>query len=226
LDHYFQGKQNIEAYINEFKDLANLSRHTDPIAIVLKFRRGLNPTTQDRIAESGIDRPQDRDFDGWFKAAQRLDLNRLANEAFHFASRLPPARSAPTPMMYPAPPCALSSFLRSHPPTTMTPAEMHTPSHALPPGIPMDIHHTRTLQPLAKTCYRCGQTGHISKDCNLRHDVRHMTLEEEDEYIQHVLANRDTTMATAVGSTTHTATSEGTLVEREVDKSDFVRSNG
>jgi hypothetical protein len=53
-----------------------------------------------------------------------------------------------------------------------------------------------------------------------------MTLEEEDEYIQHVLANRDAAMATAVGSMTHTATSEGTLVEREVNESDFVRSNG
>jgi hypothetical protein len=53
-----------------------------------------------------------------------------------------------------------------------------------------------------------------------------MTLEEEDKYIQHVLANRDAAMAAAVGSTTHTATSEGTLVEREVDESDSVRSNG
>jgi hypothetical protein len=58
----------------------------DPIASVLKFHRGLNPTTQDRIAESGTDRLQDRDFDGWFKAACCLDLNRLANEAFHYAS--------------------------------------------------------------------------------------------------------------------------------------------
>jgi hypothetical protein len=85
-DWYFQGKQNIEAYIDEFKDLIDLSGYTDPIAIVLKFRRGLNLTTQDRIAESGTDRPQDRDFDSWFKAACRLDLNRLANEAFHYAS--------------------------------------------------------------------------------------------------------------------------------------------
>jgi hypothetical protein len=63
-----------------------LSGYTDPIAIVLKFRHGLKPTTQDRIAEAGTDRPQDRDFEGWFKAARRLDLNRLANEAFHYAS--------------------------------------------------------------------------------------------------------------------------------------------
>jgi hypothetical protein len=68
-DRYFQGKWNVEAYIDEFKDLVDLSGYTDPITIVLKFRRGLNPTTQDRIAESGTDRPQDRDFEGWFEAA-------------------------------------------------------------------------------------------------------------------------------------------------------------
>jgi hypothetical protein len=53
-----------------------------------------------------------------------------------------------------------------------------------------------------------------------------MMLEEEDEYIQHILANRDTAMAPAAGSTTRTATSKGTLVEREVEDVDFVRSNG
>jgi hypothetical protein len=90
----------------------------------------------------------------------------------------------------------------------------------------MDVDHTRTFKPIAQTCYRCGQTGHISKECDLRHDVHHMTLDKEDEYIQHILANRDAAMATAVGLTTHTATSKGTLAERDVDESDFVRSNG
>jgi hypothetical protein len=225
-DRYFQGKRNVEAYIDEFKDLVDLSGYTDPIAIVLKFRRGLNPTTQDRIAESGTDRPQDRDFDGWFKAARRLDLNHLANEAFHYASRRPLAHSIPSPTTYPAPPRAPFSFTRSHPPTTATPAAMHTPSRTLPPGIPMDVDRTRTLKPSAQTCYRCGQTGHISRDCDLRHDVRHMTLEEEDEYIQHVLANRDAAMAAVAESTTHTGSSEGTLVDREINDADFIRSSG
>jgi hypothetical protein len=66
-NRYFQAKRNVEANIDEFKDLIDLSGYTDPIAIVLKFCRGLNPTTQDRIAESGTDRPSDTDFEGWFK---------------------------------------------------------------------------------------------------------------------------------------------------------------
>jgi hypothetical protein len=36
-NHYFQGKQNIEVYIDKFKDLIDLSSYTDPIVIMLKF---------------------------------------------------------------------------------------------------------------------------------------------------------------------------------------------
>jgi hypothetical protein len=224
-DWYYQGKQNVEAYIDEFKDLIDLSSDTDPIALVLKFFRGLNQMTQDRIAESGTDRLSDTDFNGWFKAARRLDLNRLANEAFHLASRRPPIHSAPILATYAPPPRTPFSFVRSHSPTAAIPAAMHTPSCALPPGIPMDVDRTRTFKPLVQTCYRCGQTGHISKECDLRHDVRHMTLDEENSFIQQIMANRDAAVAAAAESTTYTATSEGTLVEREVEDADFVRSS-
>jgi hypothetical protein len=103
-NHYYQGKWNIEAYINEFKDLIDLSSYTDPIAIVLKFCRGLNSMTQDRITKSGMDRLGYMDFNGWFKAARCLNLNCLMNEAFHLASRCPPTQSTPTMTIYPAPP--------------------------------------------------------------------------------------------------------------------------
>jgi hypothetical protein len=90
----------------------------------------------------------------------------------------------------------------------------------------MDVDRTRTFKPLTQTCHRYGQTSHFSKECDLCHDVRHMMLDEEDHFIQHIMANHNAAMAAAAASTTHTATSEGTLVKREVDKSDFVRSNG
>jgi hypothetical protein len=92
-DRYFQGKQNVEAYINEFKDLVDLSGYTDPIAIVLKFHCSLNSMTQDRIAQSSMDRPMDRDFDSWFKAARRLDLNCLG-------SIMPPDIPPPNPHLH------------------------------------------------------------------------------------------------------------------------------
>jgi hypothetical protein len=43
--------------MHKFKDLVNMSGYIDPIAIVLEFHRGLNVMAQDKIAESGTDRP-------------------------------------------------------------------------------------------------------------------------------------------------------------------------
>jgi hypothetical protein len=50
-------------------------------------------TMQDKIVELGTDRPQDNDHQGWYAAARRFDLNRLANEAFRYTSRRPTAQS-------------------------------------------------------------------------------------------------------------------------------------
>jgi hypothetical protein len=88
-------------YTDEFRQLVALSGYTDPIAIILKFRRGLQPSTQDKIAESGTDQPKDNDLQGWFQAAHRFDLNRLANEAFRYTSRRPALVTTTT---YPAQP--------------------------------------------------------------------------------------------------------------------------
>jgi hypothetical protein len=53
-----------------------------------------------------------------------------------------------------------------------------------------------------------------------------MTLDEQDDFIQQIMADRDAAMAATAESTAQTGTSEGTLVEREVDNADFVRSSG
>jgi hypothetical protein len=53
-----------------------------------------------------------------------------------------------------------------------------------------------------------------------------MMLDEEDEFIQEIMANRDAAMAAVAELTTHTGSSEGTLVDREIDDADFIRSSG
>jgi hypothetical protein len=52
-----------------------------------------------------------------------------------------------------------------------------------------------------------------------------MTLDEEDHFIQQIMANRDAAVAAAAESTTQMSTSEGMLVEKKVDNADFVRSS-
>jgi hypothetical protein len=187
-DHCFQGQRNVEAYIDEFRDLVDMSGYTDPIAIVLKFCQGLNATMQDKIAESGTDRPRDNDQQGWYVAARQFDLNWLANEAFRYTSRHPIAQPV-TPRYAQATPTR-TPFSFSQPATlsTSSPASMHAPTRpyplALPPVNPRNIDSPKTQYLAALTCYRCNQTGHTSQDCKLRHDVRHMTLDEEDKFIQ------------------------------------------
>jgi hypothetical protein len=53
-----------------------------------------------------------------------------------------------------------------------------------------------------------------------------MMLDEQDKFIQRIMANRDAEMAAVSELTMSACTSEGTVVDREVDESDFVRSSG
>jgi hypothetical protein len=220
-DCYFQGQRNVEAYIDEFEDLVNMSGYTDPIAIVLKFRRGLNAMMQDKIAESGTDRPQDNDHRGWYAAAHRFDLNWLANEAFRYASWHPTAQSTMPRYTNSTPACTPLSFSRPATSSTLSPASTHAPMRpyplALPPVDPRNTDSTRTQKPAALTCYRCGQTGHTSWDCDLRHDVHHIMLDEQDKFIQHIMANRDAEMVAVAESMTSACTSEGIVVELSGD---------
>jgi hypothetical protein len=89
----------------------------------------------------------------------------------------------------------------------------------------MDVDRTQTLKPIVQTCYCCDQTGHMSRECDLRHDVCYMMLDEQDDFIQQIMANRDAAVA-AAELMTQMGTSKGTLIEREVDDLDFVRSSG
>jgi hypothetical protein len=229
-DHYFQGQRTVEVYIDEFKDLINMSGYTNLVTIVLKFRQGLNVTMQDKIAKSGTDQPQDNDYHGWYAAARQFDLDRLANEVFHYASQRPKAQST-TPQYAPSTPvCTPFSFSCPATLSTSPPSSMRAPTGPYLLAIslvnPRNVDGIKTQTPATLTCYQCIQTGHTSRDCDLHHDIRHMTLDEQDEFIQCIMANRDAEMAAVAESMTSACTSEGTVVEREVDKLDLVRSSG
>jgi hypothetical protein len=42
-EHYFQGRQTMDMYVNEFSDLIDLSGYSDPLAIVINFTKASMP---------------------------------------------------------------------------------------------------------------------------------------------------------------------------------------
>ena len=72
---YFQGRQSVGNYLDQFKDLIEDSSYANPKTIVVKFRRGL--------AGMMYGRPSDTDPKAWFCLAIQMDQNCVADEAFH-----------------------------------------------------------------------------------------------------------------------------------------------
>jgi hypothetical protein len=50
---YYQRFRPLDDYIDEFQDLVAESGYTDPMTVVVKFRRGLNPQVQTAVAWTG-----------------------------------------------------------------------------------------------------------------------------------------------------------------------------
>lgn len=178
---YHQGRRTVDEYIDEFRDLIELAGYTEGLAIVVKFRRGLSREIQDQVATMPTGRPADNQPEAWYEAAALCDENRITNAAF-FAAKPTPTRHT-TSMFRP-------------PPTFPTPAVRTTPAPPLPTPhlpapVPMDVDAARRRANTPPTCYRCGQTGHLRRDCSLRHDTRYMTLEEKEDVIQQLLADVD-----------------------------------
>jgi len=132
---YFQGQRTVDDYLDDFRDLISDSGYSDPKTIVVKFRRGLNPSIADAVATMASGRPDDLDPEAWYKAAIRFDQNQAANAAFrsaHFA-----APKAVTPDPTPAP------VTRNFPSASRYPPRF---AHTAPtPGnpLPMDVDAAR-----------------------------------------------------------------------------------
>jgi hypothetical protein len=170
------------------------------------------------LTESGTDQPKDNDLKGWLQAARRVNLNHLANEAFHYTLRCPAA----TLTTYPVPSDPPFSFLHPNAMTPMIPAAMPALLCTLPSGPPTNINQTRTSNMTPELCYQCHQSRHISQDCPLHYDVHHMTIDEKDNMIEKIMADNDTTIVITAAST---HLEEEMIIECEVSDEDFIWSS-
>jgi hypothetical protein len=72
---YHQGRQTVDEYTDEFRDLIELAGYTDGLAIVIKFRRRLSREIQDQVATMPVGRPADDKPEDWYEAAALCDEN-------------------------------------------------------------------------------------------------------------------------------------------------------
>jgi len=84
---WYQGKDLVEDYIDCFQELIEVSEYSNDKTTIVKFRKGLDPGIQNRVALLGDLAPDFDDPRGWYKASRKVTWNKEANEAFLEAGR-------------------------------------------------------------------------------------------------------------------------------------------
>ena len=177
---YHQNKRSMDEYIDEFKDLIDLAGYKEGLAIVMKFRKGLRRDIQDQIAQLAHGRPADDDPSAWCEAALCCAENLESNALFHGTTRTPMTTSI------------FRSFPMAHTSNTAPPRVNPPPPMRIPQNpVPMDIDATKRKAQPPDVCYRCGEPGHRKPQCPRRFDIRHMTMEECDEWWQQRAIEQD-----------------------------------
>ena len=95
---WYQGKDLVDDYIDQFQELIDLAEYDDDKTIVIKFQHRLDPTLQNQVVLLGDGAPDFGDPEGWCEAARRVFQNKEANKAFIGTSRGVTCNHAPTPL--------------------------------------------------------------------------------------------------------------------------------
>ncbi|GLB43852.1 putative retrotransposable element tf2 155 kda protein type 1-like [Lyophyllum shimeji] len=196
---YHQGSRSVDEYIDEFWDLAEEAQFPDGAQLVFRFRHGLDPRIEAKVANIVEGRPSDERVQEWIDAARLVDYNTRAHQDFRSAVTKP-RTAAPAPVVRnPGAPAAFRALPAPPPrPVAAAPSAPTVPaSRPLPSGVPMDIDLSRQRSGTPIICRRCKKPGHIARDCPEQFDIRSMTTEERDDWVMGLLADLDAVRAAA-----------------------------
>jgi hypothetical protein len=216
---YHQGQRSVDEYVDDFKELINQAGYMEGLAIVVKFRCGLQREIQDQIAQLVIGRPGDDNPEAWYDAAIWSDENRITNSLFYGGTRQLPTCSL---IMAPNP---LNSGLPRHAAAPrIAPFWQEKATLALPPRpaaqqnpVSMDINTARRKAATPVVCYCCGEAGHIRTNCPQWFNIRFLTHEEKEEYMQEWVLRSDVEEAQLRAEEAHE--------NPEAEESDFRRNS-
>ncbi|GLB38036.1 hypothetical protein LshimejAT787_0410870 [Lyophyllum shimeji] len=195
---YHQGSRSVDEYIDEFQDLAEEAQFPDGAQLVFRFRHGLDPRIEAKVANMVDGRPSDERVQEWIDAARLVDYNTRANQDFRSAvtkprtAPAPVARNLGAPAVFRAPPTPPPRPVAAVPSAPPAPA-----SRSLPSGVPMDVDLSRQRSGTPIICRRCKKPGHIARNCPDQFDIRSMTTEERDDWVMGLLADLDAVRAAA-----------------------------
>ncbi|GLB44698.1 putative retrotransposable element tf2 155 kda protein type 1-like [Lyophyllum shimeji] len=195
---YHQGSRSVDEYIDEFWDLAEEAQFPDGAQLVFRFRHGLDPRIEAKVANIVEGRPSDERVQEWIDAARLVDYNTRAHQDFRSAVTKP--RTAPAPAARnPGAPAVFRALPAPPPrPVAAAPSAPTAPaSRPLPSGVPMDIDLSRQRSGTPIICRRCKNPGHIARNCPDQFDIRSMTTEERDDWVMGLLADLDAVRAAA-----------------------------
>jgi hypothetical protein len=194
---WHQRNTPVDDYIDSFEELIDLAGLETDAGLVMKFRRGLSGSIQDKIAEMQ-DAPGLDDLEGWKKAARRIYQNLEANRAFVSGQKIsaqPTNRMGPLTrpfLIRPAQSTAAPSQSQyTRPPET----QVVTPAPKIDITVPMEVDATRQRRALPLICFRCRQPGHKASECPRRFDVRalveSLVAEEKQDLLEQLLVEAD-----------------------------------
>ncbi|GLB45153.1 hypothetical protein LshimejAT787_2000580 [Lyophyllum shimeji] len=195
---YYQGSRSVDEYIDKFWDLAEEAQFPDGAQLVFRFRHGLDPRIEAKVANIVEGRPSDERVQEWIDAARLVDYNTRAHQDFRSAVTKP--RTAPAPVVRNLGAPAVFRALPAPPPRPVAAVPSAPPapaSRSLPSGVPMDIDLSRQRSGTPIICRRCKKPGHIAHNCPEQFDIRSMTTEERDDWVMGLLADLDAVRAAA-----------------------------